>query len=216
MLKPVTLALTLALFVSCGKKGSGGGGDVSEEIVNLDSVEITPDSPTPEAAITFKTTGVEFLGSMTTSQRNKFKDALEVVRLVVTTEEFKDRVLNHKYNGVKQFANNNGLSNAQIYKKILEAAETFKLAKNNTMDMGVELYTASTNVVGYTYPTSTQIWVNTKYFNVYSAAGVAHNLVHEWLHKIGFGHDSSSTSRRPYSVPYAIGYIVKDIGQDFL
>lgn len=216
MLKPVTLALTLALFVSCGKKSSGGGTDTSEEIVNLDSIEITPEAPAPEAAITFKTSGVNYLGSMTSSQQRKFENALEVVRLVVTTEEFKNRVLNHKYNGIKQFANNNGLTNTQIYKKILEAAETFKLAKNNTMDMGVELYTASTNVVGYTYPSSTQIWVNTKFFNIYTAAGVANNLVHEWLHKLGFGHDSSATTRRPYSVPYAIGYIVKDIGQDFL
>jgi ssRNA-specific RNase YbeY (16S rRNA maturation enzyme) len=215
MLKPFTLALTLALFVSCGKKSSGGQ-DASEEVINLGSVEITPDTPTPEAAITFKTNGVNYIGSMTSSQVRKFDKALEVVRLVITTNEFKNRVLNHKYNGKKQFANNNGLTNSQIYKAILEAAETFKRAKNNTMDMGVELYTASNTVVGYTYPSSTQIWVNTKYFNMYTAAGVAHNLVHEWLHKLGYGHDASSTARRPYSVPYAIGYIVKDIGQDFL
>ncbi len=216
MFKPVTLALTLALFVSCGKKSSGGGGDASEEIVNLDSVEITPEAPAPEAAITFKTNGVYYLGGMTSSQEKKFENALEIVRLVITTEEFKNRVLNHKYNGVKQFVNNNGLSNSQIYKKILEAAETFKPAKNNTVDMGVELYTASANVIGYTYPNSTQIWVNTKYFNTFALTSVAMNLTHEWLHKMGFGHDSSSTSRRPYSVPYAIGYIVRDIGKDFL
>lgn len=215
MLKPVTLALTLALFVSCGKKSSGGG-ETSEEVVNLDSVEVTPEAPAPEAAITFKTSGVYYLGGMTSNQQNKFENALDIVRLVITTEEFKNRVLNHKYNGVKQFVNNNGLSNSQIYKKILEAAETFKTVKNNTMDMGVELYYSSNNVIGYTYPTSTQIWVNRKYFDTFALTSVAMNLTHEWLHKMGFGHDSSATTRRPYSVPYAIGYIVRDIGKDFL
>lgn len=215
MLRPVTLALTLALFVSCGKKSSGGG-DPTDEVVNLDGIEVTPEAPAPEAAVTFKTNGVYYLGGMTSGQQKKFEDALEIVRLVITTEEFKNRVLNHKYNGVKQFVNNNGLSNAEIYKKILEAAETFKTAKNNTMDMGVELYYASTNVIGYTYPTSTQIWVNRKYFDTFALTSVAMNLTHEWLHKMGFGHDSSSTTRRPYSVPYGIGYIVRDIGKDFL
>lgn len=214
MFRTTSLVFLMAITVACGKSGSSGGAATEEaNEVNLTDVPVTtPD--VPEAAITFKT-NVDLI-SMTATQEKKMEKALEIVRLVIETEEFRDKVLNHKYNGKKTFVDNGGYTNEQIYKKILEGAEKFKPAKNNTMDMGVEMYTASTNVVGYTYPTATQIWVNTKYFNQYTAAGVAHNLVHEWLHKLGFGHSSSATPSRPYSVPYAIGYMVMEIGKDFL
>jgi hypothetical protein len=84
------------------------------------------------------------------------------------------------------------------------------------MDTEVELYYAATNVVGYTYATSYRIWVNTKYFNSYSEAGVAHNLFHEWMHKLGFNHASTWSESRDYSVPYALGHLVGEIGRDFL
>jgi hypothetical protein len=84
------------------------------------------------------------------------------------------------------------------------------------MDAEVELYYANTNVVGYTYSNSRRIWVNTKYFNSYTAAGVAHNLFHEWMHKLGYAHDSNWTINRDFSVPYALGNLVGEIGKKFL
>ena len=53
--------------------------------------------------------------------------------------------------------------------------------------------------------------MNTKYFDRYTPYQVAGNLTHEWLHKMGFTHDSAATSTRPYSVPYAVGYIVRQL-----
>lgn len=220
MIKSKILLLFLT-FALCACGGSGGGGTSG---VEQSTNDLVPGGGTtipveganvPDLALTFQTTGVRFI-KMSQSQEKKMLDALRILRLVVATEEFRSKVLNHRYNGSKRFANNNGYSNAQIYQLILEGAEKLKPLKNNNVDMGVELYSANTNVIGYTYPNSTQIWVNTKYFNQYSAAGVAHNLMHEWLHKLGFGHDSEATARRPYSVPYAIGYMVKNIGQNFL
>ncbi len=76
------------------------------------------------------------------------------------------------------------------------------------MDVEVELYTEDVATVGYTNPKTRRIWMNTKYFRSYTSAQVAGNLTHEWLHKLGFGHALSNTKTRPYSVPYAIGYII--------
>jgi hypothetical protein len=56
--------------------------------------------------------------------------------------------------------------------------------------------------------------MNTKYFYVYTPYQVAGNLTHEWLHKLGFDHDVASTPARPYSVPYAVGYILRDLASD--
>jgi hypothetical protein len=150
------------------------------------------------------------------NQQGKIEKAIVIIKLVVATEEFRTRILNHTYNGSKTFVDNQGYTNAQIYQRILEAAENLQPARNNIMDAEIELYTDNSNIVGYTYPTSKKIWVNTKYFNSYTAAGVAHNLFHEWMHKLGFDHATSWSASRDYSVPYALGLIVGSIGKDFL
>jgi hypothetical protein len=84
------------------------------------------------------------------------------------------------------------------------------------MDLEVELYYAANSVVGYTYGGSKRIWVNTKFFNSFKENSVAGNLFHEWLHKLGYTHSYASTPTRPYSVPYAIGRIMGNIGKNFL
>lgn len=165
----------------------------------------------PTEAFTFDT-DIDFINT-TSTQQEKFDNAIEMIKAVVATEEFRDRVLNHTYNGKKTFVDNGGFTNAQIYQKILDGAEKLQPAKNNTMNMEVELYYAATSTVGYTYANSKRIWVNTKYFNTNAVSGVASNLFHEWLHKLGFTHASSYSTSRDYSVPYAIGRIIGSIGK---
>lgn len=199
------LVLTLFLSVSCNHSE---GESPSSESINWDLTSSESLRETFDANIRF----VNF----TREQQDKMEQAIEIIKLVVATDEFRDRILNHTYNGAKTFVDNGGYTNAQIYQMILEGAEKLQPSRNNTMDAEVELYYANTNVVGYTYANSKRIWVNTKYFNAYTAAGVAHNLFHEWMHKLGFVHSSSWTSSREYSVPYAIGYLVGEIGENFL
>jgi hypothetical protein len=205
--------LTLLITISCSKDGDQSsiieGYDLSlANVTEDDFVTVPVLATTFDANILF----VDF----TNEQRDKMDKAIEIIKLVVATEEFKNKVLNHSYNGQKTFVDNGGYTNAQIYQIILNGAEKLSPSKNNTMDADVELYYAANNVVGYTYATSTRIWVNTKYFNTYTAVGVAHNLFHEWMHKLGFGHASSWSSSRDYSVPYALGGLIGEIGRDFL
>lgn len=198
------------LSVSCSKENK------SEDETDYSVLGVTESDfvTLPVQATTFDT-NLTFI-TMTSDQQRKFEAACEIIKLVVGTEEFKDRVLNHTYNGQKTFVDNGGYTNAQIYQIILNGAEKLIPLRNNTIDAELELYYAATNVVGYTYPSTNRIWVNTKYFNSYTAAGVAHNLFHEWMHKLGFNHSSSWTASRDYSVPYALGDIVGEIGRDFL
>ena len=165
----------------------------------------------PTEAYTFDT-DILFVNT-TATQQDKFDKAIEMIKAVVATEKFRDSVLNHTYGGKKTFVDNGGYTNAQIYQQILDASEKLFPGKNNTMNMEVELYYAATSTVGYTYANSKRIWVNTKYFNTNAVSGVAANLFHEWLHKIGFGHASSYSTSRDYSVPYAIGRMISSIGK---
>ena len=160
----------------------------------------------PTLAMTFDT-NVTPIGT-TSSQEAKIQAAEMKIKDVVGSEEFRSAVLNHTYGGKKTFVDNKGLTNAQIYQKILDGAETLQPKKNNAMDMSVKLYYQNSIVVGYTTTGSKTINMNTKYFNTYTSSGVSHNMMHEWLHKLGFTHATSYTVSRNYSVPYAIGNIM--------
>lgn len=166
----------------------------------------------PNEAYTFDT-NLKFVNA-SSKDLEKFHKAIEMIKKVVATEEFRSKILNHTYNGKKTFVDNGGFTNAQIYRKILDGAETLQPAIDNEMDMEVELYYAANSTVGYTYANSKRIWVNTKFFNTNSVSSVAANLFHEWLHKLGFKHAVSYSTSRDYSVPYAIGRMVGSIGKN--
>lgn len=154
--------------------------------------------------------------NFTVSQQDKITRATEAIKLVVASEEFREAVLNHTYNGQKTFVDNGGLSNSQIYHRFLLGAEQLSPTPNSTIDAEIELYYEDSSTIGHTNPKTRRIWVNTKYFNIYTPSQVAGNLTHEWMHKLGFGHSATSTPSRPYSVPYAIGYLINKLSRQYL
>ena len=158
-----------------------------------------------------------YYSNFSENQEAKVEKAIALIKKVIGSEEFKERVLNYKFQGKKRFFDSEGLSNAQIYQKILDGAEIMgNTQKNNTMDVELELYHAATKTIGYTYPNVTKIWMNKKYFNKYSPVQVAGNLMHEWMHKIGFGHATKWSEDRDHSVPYAIGYLMEELTKQHL
>jgi hypothetical protein len=153
-----------------------------------------------------------YLTNFSSEQEEKVQRAVEILKKVIATQEFKDRILNYSYRGKKAFHDNHGLSNEEIYKKILKGAEIIGNTKeNNCLDVEIELYHQQTTTIGYTYPNTPRIWMNTKYFNKYTPVKVADNLMHEWMHKLGFTHATKWSVDRDHSVPYAIGYLVEEI-----
>jgi hypothetical protein len=209
------LFLSLSL-ISCGK--SGGGGKNTNETADAasttsDSSNITATSPVPSSALTWDA-NITFT-NFTRTQENKVLDAADLVKQVIASSAFKSRILNHTYKGKKTFVDNLGLSNAKIYKKILESSEKLNPGKNYTMDITLATYQTDANVIGYTLPNVNKVWMNTRYLNKFTPVQVSSNLVHEWLHKLGFGHDYESTPSRPYSVPYAVGSIIKSLAAKY-
>lgn len=143
--------------------------------------------------------------------QDKLSKAEALIVKVVNSEEFKEKILNHTYEGKKTFVDNDGLSNEQIFKKLFEGAESLMPAVNYQMDLtAVYYFSRLSSTIGYTYPDVMKVYTNGKYHNYYTACEVAGNLFHEWLHKIGFGHAAKYSSSRDYSVPYAVGYILEE------
>ena len=206
----IALFVLLAL-ISCGKKSKETCTTMVCQLSYFD-LSTTDSGPVPPEALDFATklTLVQF--SLT--DQEKVEAAADLVKRVIQTQEFKDAIVGFTYNGKKTFVDNNGLTNLQIYDRIIIAAERLTPAKNYTLDAEIKLYYEDTNTIGYTYPSTTRIFMNKKYFNRYTPYQVAGNLTHEWLHKMGFTHAVASTSSRPYSVPYAVGYIVRQLAAE--
>lgn len=210
----IVAPLMLLLLASCN--GSHGNKSNLASFID-DDPALTNDeieSPgVPDEALHWDTqiTMVNF----NAEQEAKINKAVELIKKVIASEEFKDRVLNFTYNGQRAFVDNRGLTNEQIYKKILEGSESMNPGNNYRMDVELELYYQATTTIGYTYPNTTRIWMNTKYFNNYTPVSVSDNLMHEWMHKLGFDHAASYSPSRDFSVPYGIGYLVEELAAQY-
>ena len=169
----------------------------------------TASASVPTLAVTFDTNVGIY--SATSSQISKIRTAERKIRDVVASESFRTKVLNHSYNGIKRFVDNDGLSNSQIYYKILRGIERLNRIDDNEMDLKIKTYYESSNTVGWTSTGSSYINMNTKFLNQYNSSQVARNMTHEWLHKLGFSHAVSYSTSRNYSVPYAIGSIMESL-----
>lgn len=150
------------------------------------------------------------------SDKKKVIKAVEILKRVLNSKDFKQRVLNFTFNGTRQFYQNNGMSNLEIYELIMSGQEVLKPIIDHKMNFDLTLYRSwnpFSKVKGYTLPDTLRIWIHKKFFrrSSWTPVDVAANMAHEWVHKIGFGHDYYYTDDRPYSVPYAIGNIVGDI-----
>lgn len=209
MTRTLTILFFFLFFISCGKSGGGNGSEMKEMTEQEMMSAIAPIQ-----AQTFDINAQMY--GFDPDHAAKVQEAFNLIKQVVASDEFKQKILTKSYNGKKQFVDNGGLSNGQIYKKILEGSETLNPGKNNSMDLALETYFEEAIVIGYTYPSIQTIYMNRKYLDKFAANEVAMNLFHEWLHKLGFKHDAEATASRPHSVPYAVGYIVRSLAKKYM
>lgn len=172
-----------------------------------------PDPDVPSEALTFDI-NVQ-LHEFDSNDEVKVNKAFEIIKKVIASSEFRKKVLNFTYNGKKQFVDNKGMTNEQIYQALLNGREDLLPEVDNQMDLELQLYYSWTSTVGYTTPGELKIYMNTKFFDPYTPSEVAGNVFHEWTHKLGFDHAQSYSVERDSSVPYAIGYLIRDLGKKY-
>jgi hypothetical protein len=134
-------------------------------------------------------------------QIDKYVKAVELTEKVINSERFKERLLK------LELTNTNNKTNQEIYDLMMKGAEILEPLEDREVDVFITMYYKNNKTVGYTYPSTKDTWVNSKFFDSYTPADVGCNLIHEWLHKLGFDHTSA---REHTSVPYAVGYLVED------
>lgn len=224
MMKILLISALFVCFTSCQNNCEKEKEVASTEACSAPANSENTDSPVqqpstevdgevPDAALIFDA-NIKFV-DFEASDEVKLNKAIEIIKKVIATNEFRTRVLNFTYKQKLAFVDNGGFSNAQVYQKLLDGAETLRPVIDHTMDLELQLYHASNTTVGYTYPSSVRIWMNTKYFDQYTPSEVARNVFHEWTHKLGFTHAVRATKDRKYSVPYALGSLIEELGKKY-
>ncbi len=234
MRRTLAFVFFVLLFISCNKNpadncqaSNAKEGETTlatpcEEPADSSPAPTPEPNPSPDPVVEPAPTQAQtwsadvYFVNFSAAQEEKVQTALTLMKKVIASDEFRTRVLNHTYNGKKTFFDNGGFTNDEIYQKILDGAEKMgDTSKNNQLNVELELYYAATTTIGYTYPSSLRIWMNTKYFNNYTPVKVTDNLMHEWMHKLGFGHATTYSTSRNYSVPYAIGYLMEELAEKY-
>jgi hypothetical protein len=158
-------------------------------------------------------------------QKEKLMKAFELIDTIVNSEEFKVKVINYMgRNGVQQYSknylwnnSNDRLSNEDIYDLIMEGDERMIPHSLGKMNLNVRRYWSSwwgRKVIGYTNPgNDKKIYVNGRFYNRFETHQMVGNIVHEWLHLLGFLHGKSNIREE---VPYVVGAIASDIAKNML
>ena len=234
MMKTVFVISFLLLFVSCQKQNCENDSGLICTSSTQENQQ-APETPIPGQSPPAETGGDSgssspsglphevylFDANVALTKFNSYDEekvmmAIEIIKKVIRSVEFRDRVIQFSYAGKKGFVDSQGLSNDQIYQKLLEGSETLDPDVDHEMDLDLELYYSRRSTVGYTYPDGLRIWMNTKFFRAYNPAEVAGNIFHEWTHKLGFEHAYRYSASRDFSVPYALGYLIEELGRKYL
>jgi hypothetical protein len=137
----------------------------------------------------------------------KYKSSVRLLEEAINSKEF------YKLFMELELSSDKGMTNQQIYDLMMSGAEVLDPIVDNEADIFITMYYSNNSTVGYTYPHTKEKWINKKFFDEYDASQIAKNLIHEYMHKLGFGHVSS---REHTSVPYAVGFLIEDLVKNIL
>lgn len=103
----------------------------------------------------------------------------------------------------------------KLYSLIMSGWDKFDQTEDGDLDLKATLfYNRWSSAVGYTYPNTFATWINTKFWTGSQediVARIAANIVHEYMHNLGFDHAYKWNPSREFTVPYAVGTIVYEI-----
>jgi len=145
--------------------------------------------------------------NFTESERIKFRKSINYAEQVINSEEFKVRFLQ------MPLVQTNNKTNLEIYNELMSGADKFNKEADKDIDVQITMYYSFKNTVGYTYPTTWFTWINRKFFSSFDYADVAGNVVHEYMHNMGYGHLRATDK---WSVPYAVGYLVRNMIKELI
>ena len=155
--------------------------------------------------------------------KKRYIEGAKLVVDVFNSPEFERRIrgFSWQYDGAHHhdfknpYVDGSYCSKGDLVELIRSGADQYNPEKDEDIDIRVTYYYKRwSSAIGYTYPTTYATWINGKYFNQFAPSSIAGNIGHEYCHNLGFSHSFSNNPTRRYTVPYAVGYIVKDIASE--
>lgn len=164
-------------------------------------------------------------------QEKKFEAALSLLEETLNSEEFKKMVLSYKRSdGERLYQNNHlwgdetsALSNEDVYNIIKAGNE--KMVPGTIGEMNIYSWIKKctwrdlnrkwcNGVIGSTDPRNSEwIKLNYAFYRKFDAPTMVNNLVHEWIHLLGFLHGSEKLGEE---APYVIGEIAEKVSRKIL
>jgi hypothetical protein len=166
------------------------------------------------------------------AQKVKFQKALSILEEVMNSEEFKIKVIGYERNGNRSYQKNylwnevnSRLSNEQIYETIMNGDEKMRPGTPGEMNFNATVKKCSAwdwattfvwcnKVVGSTSPRASYwITLNWEFYQSFETHQMVSNMVHEWLHLLGFLHGDQNITQE---VPYVVGSIAGQVAKEML
>ena len=167
-------------------------------------------------------------------QRDKFEHALELLDEIMNSEEFKRRVISYVREVNGEWVNSyqksylwynrdEVLSPEDVYNVLMEGNE--KMRPSTLAEMNLNSYvkvcrwwekwsTWCRKVIGSTAPSKSKwIKLNWKFYRKYEVNNMVANMVHEWIHLLGFLHGKD---RMREEVPYVVGAIAGQLAAEII
>ena len=165
-------------------------------------------------------------------QKAKFEKALAILEEVLNSDEFKKLVLTYTRGDgqrlyVKNYLWNDSdklLTNEDVYNIIMAGDERMRPDTLGVMNLNARIRKCSwfkskvsvwcRKVIGSTNPRSSEVMtLNWKFYRNYEIPNMVSNIVHEWIHLLGFLHGSKNMNQE---VPYVVGRIAGLVAKDIL
>ena len=162
----------------------------------------------------------------TPSEVARLTKLISEAHAVVNHPEFEKRVRNAKIKNGKSFSYSDESGN-QVFEKILEGSELggpkdnvwqlfYEFSPKPRKCFGVGRWKkCSSWILGWTDPSIKKVFINSLPWPDRDDSGIVGTIVHEQLHKLGYGHPFNDTPTRYLSAPYAVGTIAAEIHKKY-
>lgn len=161
-------------------------------------------------------------------QRVKLERAIDLLDTIINSEEFKRKVIAYtRPNGSRSYSKNylwydttKRLTNEDIYMILMTGDEKMRPHTLSEMNLNIKKYKSpwwsvvGKKVIGWTSPSSSaRINVNWRFYDDFEIHQMAGNIMHEWIHLLGFLHGKENAHQE---VPYVVGRIASEMAADMI
>lgn len=151
-----------------------------------------------------------------------YRKVIDVAGVVINSEELRQLVINFHFQDYyrKYFIKHSILSakfhdtkdtNEEVYRKFMSGFDD-EGGVDHEIDVVAHAYYSDDGVLGSAYVgphAPNRVKWNTKFFG--PIPSMVKTFVHEYAHRIGYGHSRFNTAKRKYSVPYKLGHFAENL-----